>query len=230
MTHIEIIVQASIAIVTTLSTLAAAYFGAKFAFDFQNRKNSDNEIKEAVKAANMAVFALMRTHHELTAVFEQYIKPHIDDEYRHFSIPASSSVVPYLNLEFNELSFILSSKSPNLLNELALTQSEINATIDAVNARSKFHLAEFQPLLEKHHERLSQASDLEDFEQVVGVRATHSLRKVTESMVANVPTALEILKNEADQLYSRPCKFHLRPLIPIFSALSADTSSQFWYE
>ena len=29
---------------------------------------------------------------------------------------------------------------------------------------------------------------------------------------------------------SRPCKFHLRPLIPIFSALSADTSSRFWYE
>ena len=33
-----------------------------------------------------------------------------------------------------------------------------------------------------------------------------------------------------ETLPSRPCKFHLRPLIPIFSALSADTSSRFWYE
>lgn len=201
MTEAEIIVQISTAVVTTLATLAAAYFGAKFAFDFQNRKNSENEINATVKAANMAVFALMRSHHELTAIKKQYIDPNVDDEDRHFSILPSSSPVPHLDLSFNDLSFLLSSNNPNLLNDLALTQSEINATVDVVNARSKFHLTEFQPLLELHHQRLSQVSDLAEMEEVIGIRVTHTLRSVTDSMVHNVGAALQILSNDADELY-----------------------------
>ena len=201
MTDTEIIVQVAIAFLTTLATLAAAYFGAKFAFDFQNRKNSENELNATVKAANMAIFALMRSHHELTAIKKQYIDPNVDDEDRHFSILPSSSPVPHLDLAFNDLSFLLSSKRPNVLNELALTQSEINATIDVVNARSRFHLTEFQPLLELHHQRLRKVSDLAEMEGVLGIRATHTLRTATDSMVHNVGAALQILSNDADELY-----------------------------
>lgn len=201
MTATEIIVQISIAVVTTLATLAAAYYGAKFAFDFQNRKSSENEVNATVKAANMAVFALMRSHHELTAVKKQYIDPSINDEDRHFSILPSSSVVPHLDIAFNELSFLLLSHNPNLLNELALTQSEINATIDVVNARSRFHITEFQPLLDLYHQRLSQVSNLAEMEEIVGVRATHTLRSATDSMINNVGAALEMLANQADQLH-----------------------------
>lgn len=201
MTCMEIIVQIVIAGFTAVATLAAAYFGAKFAFDFQNRKNEENEVKATVKSANMAIFALMRSHHELTAVNKQYIEPNVNDEDRHFSILPSSSNIPHLDLQFNELSFLLSSSDPNLLNNLALTQSEINSTIDVVNARSTFHLTELQPLLEIHHERLSQISSLQEMESVIGVRATHTLRSVTDAMIENVPTALQILANDADQLY-----------------------------
>jgi hypothetical protein len=201
MTDVEIIVQISIAVITTLATLAAAYFGARFAFDFQNRKNTENEVNATVKAANMAIFALMRSHHELTAIKKQFIDPNIDDEDRHFSILPSSSAVPHLDLEFNELSFLLSSNNPNHLNELALTQSEINATIDVVNARSKFHLTEFQPLLELHHQRLTQVSNLAEMEEVVGIRVTHMLKSATEAMVVNVSAALVCLGKDADLLY-----------------------------
>ena len=197
----ELLVQLVIALLTAVATLAAAYFGAKFAFDFQNRKNEENEVKGTVKAANMAIFALMRSHHELTAIKKQYIEPNVNDEDRHFSIPPSSSPIPHLDLSFNDLSFLLSSKDPNLLNELALTQSEINATIDVVNARSTFHMTEFQPLLEIHHIRLSQASNVHEMEEIIGVRATHTLRSITDAMVHNVPVALEILAKDADQLY-----------------------------
>lgn len=201
MTRIEIAIQIIVAILTAAATLAAAYFGAKFAFAFQNRKNEEDEVTSTVKAANMAIFSLMRSHHELTAVKLQYIDPNIEDEDRHFSILPSSSPIQHLDLEFDQLSYLLSSGDPNLLNELALAQSEINSTIDVVNARSRFHIVEFQPLLDAHPERLRRVVGLEDLEGIVGARVTHTLRSVTNSMVDSVPIALGLLASTVDKLH-----------------------------
>jgi hypothetical protein len=201
MTCIEMAIQLIIAAFSAATTLAAAYFGAKFAFDFQNRKDEVRRVAETIKAANMAIFALMRSHHELTAVKLQYIDPNVDDEDRHFSILPSSSPVPHLNLEFNQLSYLLSSSDPNLLNELALVQSEINATIDVVNARSKFHITEFQPLLDNHIERVRQASGLEELEIIVGERVTLTLKSTTDSVIQSIPDAMMILATTVDKLH-----------------------------
>ena len=188
-------------LVSAVATLAAAYFGAKFAFDFQNRKNAENADLAMVKGANLAIFELMRLHHNLTAIQKQHIEPELSNEGRHFSILPSTSQISHLNINFSDLAFLLSSSDPNFLNELALTQSEINATIDLINARSNFHFAEFQPLLQLHQAALGELTSVRKMEEIVGVRATQMLRGLTDTMIRDVPSALSILSEDVGTLH-----------------------------
>jgi len=196
----EFWLQVVIAALSAAATLSAAYFGAKFAFDFQNSKSAEEQDWATVKGANLAIFELMRTHHNLTAIKRQFIDPLRNDEDRHFSILPSTSHLTHLNINFADLAYLLSSTNPNLLNELALTQAEINGTVDLVNRRSDFHLTEFQPLLERHHAQLGETTSLRRMEEIIGIRSTQLLRALTDAMIINVDDGLEILTKEIAEL------------------------------
>jgi hypothetical protein len=202
MTCFEIAIELLGIAASAIVTLAAAYFGAKFAFDFQNRKNKEDADLATVKGANLAIFELMRGHHNLTALQKQFIEPELGKPDKHFRILPSTSAIPHLNLNFSDLAFLLSSSDPNFLNELALAQSEINTTIDVVNARSQFHLNEFQPLLQAHHAEIGETTTLRMLEETIGVRATQMLRGLTESMITNVAEALPILVKSVARLHA----------------------------
>lgn len=189
-----------IAVLTAVATLAAAYYGAKYAFELQNRKLREDRKNTEAEAANYALFQLALAHHEFRAIDKDFIAPHLTAADRHFSISPSVSITPKLDLNFSSLSFLLRSSDPDLLNRLALAQLHINSHADLINKRNEIHVNELQVVLHDKEAEFQSVTSLAEYERIFGTRLTHIMRDLTDEMITGNPVTLKLIKDTMAEL------------------------------
>src|SRR5688572_25946695 len=107
---------------TAAVTIAAAFFGAKYAFDLQNRKAAEDEIKRQIENANLALFTLVRNHNFFLNVKGQLVGEFEDSPNRHHFIkPLTAIGIDPPIFDYAGLSFLLDVDA-NLLFRLSVLQ------------------------------------------------------------------------------------------------------------
>jgi len=209
MTCIEMLTKSIEILAASLATLAAAYFGAKYAFSLQNEKETRASHSTDVKAANSAIFELARTYNKFTAIKKQFIDEHRGKAERHLMImPVAGMSWEPPKFNYDSISFLFTSSDPNLLGTLSLVEQEIASTLDVIKQRSTMHVDVLQPAIEKLSQRVGGQVSLRQIEEELGQRLATTLRMSTDFMIEGVDNVLAgcmehitKIKAETDKIY-----------------------------
>ncbi|MFN7154857.1 MAG: hypothetical protein ACK4OE_14325 [Acidovorax sp.] len=219
MTCIEIFTKTIEILAASLATLAAAYFGAKYAFSLQNEKEKRTSDASDVKAANSAIFELARTYNKFLAVKNQFIDEHRNKAERHLMImPVVGMSWEPPKFNYDTISFLFRSSDPNLLGTLSLVEQEIASTLDVIHQRSAMHVDVLQPAVEKLSQRVGSQVSMTQIENELGQRLAATLKMSTDFMIQGVDNVLagciehmNKIKAETDKIYPGHVVINLLP-------------------
>jgi len=94
--------------VPALATLLAAFYGAKFAFQFQKEKEEENGKEKKILDGNLAIFNLMRMANTLLVYRKQFIEPFRGKPTAFLEMPPSLELLEDdINFEIENLFFYL---------------------------------------------------------------------------------------------------------------------------
>jgi len=210
--------------VPVLATLVAAFYGAKYAFQFQKDKEKEDSKRHNVINGNAAIFTLMRMICALRDIQKQIIDPARDRPLRFIQMqPALHFIIDEIKLNVESLYFLLETEDRNLLAELVTEAARYHTAMGAFNERSRIHREEVQPLLEQAG--IVQGGDYshEQIEGAIGNRLYITIQQSTEETINLVDDAIISLKPFADRLRASLKKQYPTATIIGFE-LTAETS------
>lgn len=187
--------------IPALATLAAAFFGARYAFTLQNQRSEEESERAKVAAANRAIFSLSRKYNRLRNFHDQFIAPHEGNEAAFLTmLPAVELMKDDILFDIDGISFLLETEHRNLLGEVTISVAKYQTAIDAINLRSRLHLNEAQPLLEQAGVIEGGQYAFGEIRRALGERLFTSLRQSTEQLISATGEALQSLERSADDL------------------------------
>lgn len=177
-----------------LATLMAAYFGAKYAFDLHENREKEKSINANVINGNLAIYNLSQMVSNLICYQRQVIEPVRDSPTMFIEMrPTLNSLNSDISFNIEALSFLLGTSHRNLLGQLSVEESRYKTAIDAINERSRLHLDEVQPTLERAEVVHGGNYTLANIETALGNRLFVSLQQATTAVIKNVdPTILSL--------------------------------------
>lgn len=187
--------------VPALATLVAAFYGAKYAFEFQRKKEEEDKKKKDLVSANIANFNLMRMANSLLVFRKQAIDPFRDKPTAFLEIPAFLHTVGEdIKINPESLYFLLETKERNLLAEIIVEERKYITTVHAINERSTLHRNEIQPLLENAGVKQGGVYSLEQLEQALGERMFITINMATEQVVTHVDETISSIQAVSKKL------------------------------
>lgn len=116
--------------VPALATLAAAFYGAKYAFQFQKDKEQEDNKKRNILNGNIAIFNLMRMTMKLRNVQRQIIDPARNRLVLFLQMqPTPHLINNDIKLNIESLYFLLETDDRNLLGELVTEDARYQSAL-----------------------------------------------------------------------------------------------------
>lgn len=187
--------------VPALATLLAAFYGAKFAFQFQNDKEERKNREKSILDGNLAIFNLMRMANTLLVYRKQIIDPFRNKPTIFLEMPPSLDLIEDdIKFSAENLFFLLQSDEINLVGELTVEKRKFQSALDAINDRSRIHRLEVQPTLEKAG--VGQGGDytFQQIEKILGERLHFTITQATEQVITSVDETITSLKDAGNRL------------------------------
>lgn len=187
--------------IPSLATLVAAFYGAKYAFQFQRDKEIEDIKTRNVVNGNNSIFALSRMAGKLVDFQKQTINPIRNSPAKYLEMRATSHLEKDdIRLELESLYFILETDDRNLLGEIMVEEGRYRSAIDAINLRSQFHLHEVQPLLERAGFVQGGQYSFEQIKGMLGPRIYATISQATDDVIHHVDATVESIKSVSNKL------------------------------
>ncbi len=187
--------------VPAIVTLLAAYFGAKFAFDFQRNKEKQDQKNKNRVSGNLAIFKLVTMINTLLSYQRQIIEPVRNRPMGFYEMmPTLPQVQDHISIDIDSLSFLLDTDDQNLIGELSVEEERYKAAIAAINDRSIVHRSEAQPTLDAAGITNGGNYSLEDIQKALGERLFYTLHTSTGQVISHVDSTILSLNEIADKL------------------------------
>lgn len=187
--------------VPAVVTLLAAYYGAKFAFEFQSEKEKKEERNRNIVSGNLAIFKLISMINSLLSYQKQIIEPIRGKETAFLEMsPTLPQEKDNILIDLDSLAFLLGTDDQNLVGEISVETARYDAAIAAINDRSMVHRHEAQPTLDAAGVKNGGNYLHEDIRRVLGERLFHTLHQSTGQVIYHVDTTILSLKEMSDKL------------------------------
>lgn len=188
-------------IVDPLITLAAAFFGAWYAFKLHDERDKRARSERNVMAANRAVFEILRHCNRLVTFRKQFLNEHQGDPNREYLIrPVAGLSWNPPSIDYDSLAFLFDSEQPNLLTEISLVEQAITSALDIIRQRSEFHVEKFQPVAEELERAHGPSFPLGLLRSTLGPRNTQVLKMLTDYTYECVDTAISEIEKVTKKL------------------------------
>jgi hypothetical protein len=182
-------------------TLLAAFYGAKFAFDFQRRKEEDEQKAKKIVSGNLAIFKLITMINSLLSYQRQIIEPVRGKPTTFLEMsPTLQQIKDHVSIDLDSLTFLFSTDDQNLIGELSVEEARYEAAIAAINERSRVHRNELQPTLDASGIQNGGTYYQADIQNALGERLFHTIVQSTEQVISHVDSTILSLKEVADKL------------------------------
>lgn len=188
--------------ISAFATLAAAFFGAMFAFRLQQREKDRERQELQIARANEALQRIIRM---LNIVGDYRTK--VVDPVRHLGQAAAISMKATLSedvsrerFDVTDLSFMVTKDEQQAVFDLWLEERRFHTLMQAIDRRTKIHLDEYQPIAEakKLHER--NVLTLDVLRTEIGPRVIDGLTVLTSFIIRDVDDTLASLTAAKDTL------------------------------
>jgi hypothetical protein len=187
--------------VPALATLVAAYYGAKYAFQFQKDKEVEDNKKRNIINGNSTIFNMMRMTSDLTNFQKQIIDPVRGRQTCFLEMrPTPHFDKEMIKLNIETLYFLLDTDDRNLLGELVTEEERYQSALVAINERSDFHRQEVQPVLDRLGVVQGGYYTVAQIEKMLGDRLYTTLCHATDQAIDHVDSTIVSLKEVADKL------------------------------
>lgn len=187
--------------IMSLTTLLAAYFGAKFAFDFQINKEEQYQINKNRVSGNLAIFKLIAMINSLLSYQRQVIEPVRTKPTAFIEMsPTLPQVKDHISIDIDSLSFLFDAEDPNLIGELSIEEARYEAAIAAINDRSTFHRNEVQPTLDEAGMKSGGYYSHENLQNALGERIFNTLHQSTRQVIDHTDSTILSLNEIAAKL------------------------------
>ena len=176
-----------------------ALVGALAAFRLEVLRQQKSHRRQQVAAANRAIFTLGQMLIRLLEIKHQCIDPSKQDTLRHVTIRPTIELNSPLKFDVAELTFLLETSQPDLLNQLLLQERRYRGFIDGWNHRSAVHLDKLQPKLERagfadgNYEQ-------QEIENALGSALTANMIALTDELVKQNDDAIRSIKDFSEEL------------------------------
>lgn len=178
-------------IVASLTTLAAAFFGAKYAFKLQAKQKQEETDRTNVEAGNKVIFQLVRLYNKFGAIRNQFIEEHRNSPgKRYFIMPVAGLEINDPHINYDSLSFIFNSGKLNILDELSSFEQEVTSALDVISRRSEHHYNVIQPAIEKLEKTYGEKVTLDQIDSILGKRESQIAAISTDNMILCVDTIM----------------------------------------
>ena len=186
-------------IVTSVTTLFAAFLGAWYAFRLQNKKEAEVLIRNDLKVGNGTIFRLLNLQNRLLNYHAQVLNPVRDHDALFFRLqPSAPMARDEFTPDIDGLSFLFQ-KEPNLIGEVHTAISKYAASIDAINIRSTLHI-DVQRKIEEAGFQQGDDRTWDDLRKIAGERDFHTLQQLTDQLVEIVDSSVVYLGETVDKL------------------------------
>ncbi|HSX64732.1 MAG TPA: hypothetical protein VLF15_08390 [Pseudoxanthomonas sp.] len=185
-----------------VATLVAAYAGAWYGASLVKEAAKDEQRKRDVGAGARAMFVLWR---QVNAVAQ--IQMDVVNKYR--DNPSAPLVMPPVNYPLNDfarvnlddLAFFLDLGNAKILEDLAIAELRFFHAIETIRERSRLHLMEIQPVLERIIPNGGPVSHAE-LQAALGPRLFSLLIDQTKRLILQVDDAVSTLDAVASDLHA----------------------------
>lgn len=187
--------------VPAIVTLLAAYYGARFAFEFQRRKEKQEQQNRNIVSGNLAIFKLITMINSLLSYQRQIIEPIRGKKTAFLEMaPTLTQQRDNVSIDIDSLAFLFGTDEQNLVGELSVEEARYEAAIAAINERSKVHRYEVQPTLDAAGIVNGGNYLHEVIQSALGERLFHTLHQSTEQVICHVDSTILSLKEMSDKL------------------------------
>lgn len=188
-------------IVNPVATLIAAFAGAWFAFTYQNRQKSDDEVRQNISAGNRALVTILQQANSLKLYQVDIIEPHRGSTGRHIQMrPTLPFQEDSLSFDVKSLDFLLSPETVQIMLDLILEEARYREAINAINVRSQHHFGVVQPKLASAGVVEGSEYSDQDFRNALGELDYLHLMRLTDAVVLHVDRTIESLVSVKERL------------------------------
>ena len=189
---------------TSITTLGAAYFGAKFAFKLQIAREKSKRIKTDVDNANIAMFTVRRYRQLLNDMLSSTKENGEPFPHHHLLMkPFSTLTLDPPHFSYDSLAFLLSSNE-KILFDLSSLQNQISFTLDVAKQRSEMHYNFVQPAIEQLQTTLHLTDIPDNFDEILkeklGPRLDAVMENLTTQMLEGFSQGIEKCTEIANEL------------------------------
>lgn len=210
--------------VPALATLVAAFYGAKYAFQFQRAKEKDDEKKRNVINGNAAIFTLIRMICSLRDIQKQIIDPARNVPFRFIQMrPALRFIKDENELNIESMYFLLETEDKTLLSELVMESDRYHSAIGTYNERSRIHREDVQTVLERAGFVQGGTYSSEEIKTLLGDRLYITIQQATDATIEQVDNALITLNRVANKLHTSLKKLYPNDTIIRFEIVDTST-------
>jgi len=187
--------------VPALATLIAAFYGAKYAFQFQRDKEKEEIKKRNIVSGNSTIFSMMRMTTALRNIQIQIIDPARNRPARFLQMrPSLPLIDDEIRLNIESLYFLIETDERNILGELVTEEARYRTALNTINERSRLHREEVQPLLERAGIVEGGDYSLAQIEAALGNRRYITIQQATEQAIDHVDNTVVSLQQVANKL------------------------------
>jgi hypothetical protein len=192
-------------VIGPLVTLAAAFFGAWYAFKLHDEKDKRSRSERDVMAANRAIFEISRHCNRLATFRKRFLDEKKDDSNRDYSVlPVAGFSWDFPNIDYDSLAFLFESSQPNLLTEMSSVEQAITSAVDVIRQRSEFHVEKLQPVVEELEKEHGPSFPVNLICSKLGPKDSQVLRMLTDYNYECVDTAIsemeKVIKKLAEEV------------------------------
>jgi hypothetical protein len=192
-----------------VTTLAAAFLGAKYAFSLQNRREENDLTEKRIEAGNRAIFKIVSIYHQFGNFRDQFINPFRDHPFRYIAILPEIGMREIPEFDFDSLGFLFKSKNPNILMEIYQLQSGVQSNFDLIKIRSDLHRGLVQDSINEFGRKNNGHVDMSKISEILGDKLYTTLVRSTDDMIEFTDNIL----SDADRLIHELRKI-LKALFP----------------
>lgn len=211
--------------IPALATLVAAFYGAKYAFQFQKDKELEEVKRRNIVNVNATIFTLSRMANELFLYQRDVIEPVRNSPACFIELrPTLELEKEIIQVDLEALYFLLETNHRNLVGEIVSLLTGYRTVIEAINKRSAIHLDSIQPTLEKAGLQSNGNYTIEEIKEFLGDRLYGTLVDSTDQVIEIVDEVLVSIKDSAKKL--RVAALDLYPGENVISFALPETNQQ----
>lgn len=173
----------------TIALFFATFLGAYFAFKLNKIKSKNEEDTKRYTACLKAQFSFYQYYQTIFNIKSQFLDTFENDPQREMKLKHISFCDNFIELDTNNLSFILTTKKPELLNKIINAYQNCIAAIDSVKERN-----------DQYRRVASLAQVSSDGTTTVSVTEARFLKDYTDIMYSQLPKTFKLIKSIDEDL------------------------------